>query len=58
MTTDMGKAEKRAVLSPNDVKFASLPVSDVSNRYGLESQEIYPEEADLSNSHAGYVGGC
>ena len=30
MTTDMGKEEKRVVVSPNDVKSASLSVSDVS----------------------------
>ena len=40
---------------PNDVKFASLFVSDVSNRFGLESQAISAEEADLSNSPVGYV---
>lgn len=55
MTTDMGKAEKRAAVSPNDVKSASLSVSDVSNRSGLASQASSAEEVDLSNSTAGYV---
>lgn len=55
MTTDMGKAEKRAAVSPNDVKSASLSISDVSNKSGLASQASSAEEADLSDSPAGYV---
>lgn len=54
MTTDVGKAEKRAAVSPNDVKSASLAVSDVSNRSGLASQTSSTEEADLSSSIAEY----
>ena len=55
MTTDMGKAEKWVAVSPNDVKFASLSVSDVSNRYGLKSQLSSAEEVDLANSPTVYV---
>ena len=55
MTTDMGKAKKQVVVSPNDFKSTSLSVFDVSNRYGLASQAIFAKEADLSNSPTGYV---
>jgi len=54
MKTDVGKAEKRAAVSPNNVKSASLSVSDVSNRSGLASQTSSAEEPDHSSSTAGY----
>ena len=54
MTTDVGKAEKRAFVSPIDVKYASLYVSDISNGSGLASQTSSTEEADLLSSIAGY----
>lgn len=54
MRADVEKAEKRAAVSPNDVKSSSLSVSDVSNRSGLASQTSSAEEADLLSSTAGY----
>ncbi|KAH9301128.1 hypothetical protein KI387_012711, partial [Taxus chinensis] len=50
---DVGKAEKRAAVSPNDGKCVYSLVSDVANKPKLLSQACSGEEADSLNSNVG-----